>query len=116
MYEAYIYKSLEKVSNYRRAQEGEIDKPRRLAKEMGENNRLINSMPARTEREHDFNLIQFLSSHDCFREYLHKFRHYDGTECSFCSSAVHSRYEVKRSTRGQIINENMVFCTVFFFK
>ncbi|CAD7001750.1 unnamed protein product [Ceratitis capitata] len=81
--------------------------------------RLITNLPAWIEREHgetDFYLTQFLSGHGCFREYLYRFGHDDGTGCSFCNSAAENvehiffsclRYEVERSTIEQLINERM---------
>lgn len=81
--------------------------------------KLIGNVKTWVERKHgetDFYLTQFLTGHGCFREYLFKYGHDDGTDCSFCGDGRESvqhifftcpKYEVERAEIETLIKERV---------
>lgn len=76
---------------------------------------LIRNVKEWIERKHgetDFYLTQFLTGHGCFREYLQKYGHDDGSDCPYCGNgcenALHiffecPRYEIERSQLEELL-------------
>uniref|UniRef100_A0A0A1WPA4 Putative 115 kDa protein in type-1 retrotransposable element R1DM n=1 Tax=Zeugodacus cucurbitae TaxID=28588 RepID=A0A0A1WPA4_ZEUCU len=84
--------------------------------------KLIGNVKTWVERKHgetDFYLTQFLTGHGCFREYLFKYGHDDGTDCSFCGEGRESvqhifftcpKYEVERADSYKRARNSRKYC------